>query len=281
MGERKKRRQRFFATHPKCCFCGGTKDAVEVDHQPSRDFFVERSSPRDLRFPACSSCNRASAGLESIFNYYSCFDPSGKYSQNSEKFLKRIDDFNKRFPTVKPFLIGNRAKKDALRDYKIEKPTGLLWQDIPMIGCNENVRTIIDLCLVKIGVAIFYKAMNFPAPVGAKIVVITEHDISMKAPSQLELFELRWEDFLAVRNPRKKAQSQLGIKFSNNKRDKAFFVHLRINLSFLCTIGILYGEDESSLDVDYEITKDGFPWGVDIKSLLKGKQGDVYYEQNP
>ena len=62
MGQKNKRKAAFLVAHPICCFCGGGAKAVEVDHTPSRSFFVERDWPLGYEFPACKSCNR-DAGL--------------------------------------------------------------------------------------------------------------------------------------------------------------------------------------------------------------------------
>lgn len=61
MGNQRARRQRFFAEHPYCCFCGGTAPATEIDHIPARYFFRNRQWPEGYEFPACHACNKGSS----------------------------------------------------------------------------------------------------------------------------------------------------------------------------------------------------------------------------
>jgi hypothetical protein len=42
MGDSKRRKNRFFAEHPRCCFCGGDNEATTEDHQPARGLFDGR-----------------------------------------------------------------------------------------------------------------------------------------------------------------------------------------------------------------------------------------------
>src|SRR5947208_16124188 len=45
MSQARNKRERFFADHPTCCFCGGETPATTVDHIPSRNHFSERIAP--------------------------------------------------------------------------------------------------------------------------------------------------------------------------------------------------------------------------------------------
>jgi hypothetical protein len=59
-------KSRFLILNPKCCYCGGIKDAEEEDHVPSRQFFFERRRPNELVVPSCSACNRATSSSEQV-----------------------------------------------------------------------------------------------------------------------------------------------------------------------------------------------------------------------
>lgn len=70
MGKRDRlRRERFFAAHPNCCFCGGSVPATETDHIPARHLFRERQWPEGYEFPACRDCNRASSLDELVMGW--------------------------------------------------------------------------------------------------------------------------------------------------------------------------------------------------------------------
>ena len=51
----------FLLRHPRCCFCGGRRPAVERDHAPARIVFRGKHGPDQFEFPACAECNRAVA----------------------------------------------------------------------------------------------------------------------------------------------------------------------------------------------------------------------------
>ncbi len=67
MGQARQRKERFFAEHPICCFCGGTTRATTQDHWPPRSFFLGRVWPDDHIFPACERCNNVSRLHEMLF----------------------------------------------------------------------------------------------------------------------------------------------------------------------------------------------------------------------
>lgn len=70
MGVRdRKRKELFFASHPKCCFCGGNAPATEEDHIPARHLFRDRQWPQGYVFPACSVCNEASSLDELVMGW--------------------------------------------------------------------------------------------------------------------------------------------------------------------------------------------------------------------
>lgn len=66
MGDRKRRRQAFFAAHPTCCFCGGDAAATTEDHVPARGIFDDRHWPDGYNFPACQACNGLTRDDEKI-----------------------------------------------------------------------------------------------------------------------------------------------------------------------------------------------------------------------
>jgi hypothetical protein len=61
MGMEKKRRDKFYAAHPLCIFCGGTKPIETVEHCPPRALFQNNKFPEGFIFPACKVCNNGSS----------------------------------------------------------------------------------------------------------------------------------------------------------------------------------------------------------------------------
>src|SRR5262245_13493291 len=45
IGDSKRRKNKFLAEHPWCCFCGGSEKAITEDHQPARSLFDGRGWP--------------------------------------------------------------------------------------------------------------------------------------------------------------------------------------------------------------------------------------------
>src|SRR5262245_28261362 len=71
MGDSKSRKKKFFAEHPCCCFCRGSKRATTEDHQPARSLFDGRRWPEGYVFPACKRCNAVSRRDEAVLAYVS------------------------------------------------------------------------------------------------------------------------------------------------------------------------------------------------------------------
>src|SRR5262249_53641926 len=69
MGDSKRRKSKFFAEHPRCCFCGGSQRATTEDHQPARSLFDSRCWPEGYVFPACERCNAASRRDEAVLAF--------------------------------------------------------------------------------------------------------------------------------------------------------------------------------------------------------------------
>jgi hypothetical protein len=69
MGTSRLKRQRFFAEHPHCCFCGGMKLATTIDHVPNRACFLGRYGPETFEFPACDACQRSTRLDEIAFTF--------------------------------------------------------------------------------------------------------------------------------------------------------------------------------------------------------------------
>lgn len=61
-----KKKAKFLAEHPHCCFCGGETPSVEIDHLPSRACFDGKNYPDGFEFPACRDCNASTRADEQI-----------------------------------------------------------------------------------------------------------------------------------------------------------------------------------------------------------------------
>ncbi|MES2192199.1 MAG: hypothetical protein V4454_18935 [Pseudomonadota bacterium] len=88
-GARRKKRERFFAKHPFCCFCGGGNPATTEDHIPARGLFLGRYWPEGYVFPACDPCNNSTSKDEFLLAWLVRINVTD-YSQAAEKEFDRI-----------------------------------------------------------------------------------------------------------------------------------------------------------------------------------------------
>lgn len=101
MGKRDRiRRQAFFDKHPVCCFCGGETPAVEIDHIPARHLFIGRQWPMGYEFPACATCNDASASDELIMGFLVRIQISDLTSDDEKELERAIWNINDRHPEL-------------------------------------------------------------------------------------------------------------------------------------------------------------------------------------
>lgn len=278
MGERKRRRIKFFAEHPKCCFCGGVRDAVEIDHQPPKIFFIGKSSPESLRFPSCSPCNRNSRLSDQIFAFYTRIDVSGKFTAEWSEMDKLINALHNNAPAMKPYFVDNREKRRTLRALGMKGAQGVPLKDIPIIGFNPRISQILDVCFAKLAVALFYKYFNSVAPVGSEVAVMAENNIALRGSKILEAYNLRMSDFLKIKNPKNIAEDQLAINISFNAEQGLFATNLRFNLSHIVSVIICAPEKTyEGFQPNLTITKEGFPWGIDLDGLIRARPDDTYY----
>ena len=72
MSEKKRRASlsaKILATHPRCCFCGGTQLAKTIDHLPAKIIFSDKQRPKGREFPACLRCNNLTSLDESVLAF--------------------------------------------------------------------------------------------------------------------------------------------------------------------------------------------------------------------
>jgi hypothetical protein len=164
MGNRKKLREKFFAEHPSCCFCGGAARAVEEDHFPSRALFDDRQWPEGYVFPACKSCNRVSRREETVIAFLSRLysgEFNNGYNSDFEKYSRSIE---REHPgLLSEMLLSPRQARDAIKKYNINVPEGHAKATIPLLGVNNNVMN--DAVIMfgrKLLLALYYKHAGVP-----------------------------------------------------------------------------------------------------------------------
>lgn len=166
MGNNKRRKQKFFSEHSKCCFCGGDTPAVEQDHFPSRAIFDDRQWPEGFAFPACSSCNRLSSRPEVIISFLSrvhAKEENEKHALATEKSLMAIDD---KYPgLIKEMKLSSRQLREAAKKYGLKKTDGTSYSEMPLLSLDSPIiDEAVTIFGVKLMLALYYRHLGVPLP---------------------------------------------------------------------------------------------------------------------
>lgn len=111
MGESRRKRERFLAAHPKCCFCGGLRAARTVDHLPSRDCFKGRAFPEEFEFPACRECQAVTRQDEQVFSFVTQFVDANPANYDGPKSRRALQGIRNNFPHLLPQLIDDPIRR--------------------------------------------------------------------------------------------------------------------------------------------------------------------------
>jgi hypothetical protein len=165
MGEAKKKRERFLAANPICCFCGGGKLATTVDHVPPRTCFPDRHGPEGFEFPACERCQSASRKDELALGFFvRLIDPDDE-SYRQGQSTSALVGLRNNLPHLMPiFDLPASEKRRAYRDYGIPRPAGMLSCDFPVVGVPAEAHEPLLRYARKMACALFYREMRKTAP---------------------------------------------------------------------------------------------------------------------
>lgn len=143
MGQAAERKKRFFAQHPRCCFCGGEALATTQDHWPPRSFFVGRIWPEEHVFPACGQCNNASRVHEMLFAMI-CrirFSPArvGVSEEDAQReWAKNARGVAHVLPeTYRSMLMSVTEKRSQARALGIQPGPGETFRDLPILSIDH------------------------------------------------------------------------------------------------------------------------------------------------
>ena len=140
MGQRQLRRQRFFAEHPLCCFCGGSAPATTEDHVPARSLFDKRDWPEDYAFPACLPCNGITADDEKIVAMLSRLrHPHDKTTEVQRRETRAaMAAVQQAFPQAfESMLLSANEVRKFLRYSQRTKPSGVSLSNIPVVSIGH------------------------------------------------------------------------------------------------------------------------------------------------
>ena len=165
MGEANNRKKRFLADHPVCCFCGGDEPATTIDHAPPRVCFPDKIGPEGFEFPACSNCQNASRLDELALGFFVRLVDGDTANYRQAQSNQLIAGLKNNLPHLIPRLdLSASAKRRAFKNYGIEKPRGVFYSDLPLVGVAGEVHEHMLRYARKMACALFYREMDKVAP---------------------------------------------------------------------------------------------------------------------
>ena len=173
MGTKAKRREEFFKLNPKCCFCGGVRQAKEIDHVPSRVLFKNRQWPEGFEFPACSKCNRASALDEQVVAMLALVTANTPDSSMDAEIKARLQAIANNLPKLFLEMTPSASQlRQTARKYGLQPTPGQTHFDLPLLSVRGPlVNGSINSFARKLACALFYKHTGSIAPTQTPIAV--------------------------------------------------------------------------------------------------------------
>ncbi|WP_166303869.1 hypothetical protein [Bradyrhizobium sp. 2S1] len=172
MGQKKIRKARFLALHPRCCFCGGNERTADIDHQPARALFNGRVGPEDFEFPACAACNQSSRHHENamavLVRLRDTRDDLEVYQEDLRKYFTSMGN---NFPSLVRPMTSNE-KRSFLKDEGVQRPPGYVLSDLKMVTGSDFAIDAIENVFRKLLVALHYKHSGRIAAAGAAVTLV-------------------------------------------------------------------------------------------------------------
>ena len=159
MGRSKKRHAAFLAANPTCCFCGGTQPATTEDHFPPRAMFRDRTWPEGYVFPACESCNGATAKDELLVAMLGRVLPDSDEPKHRVQLENLMKSVNNNFPgLLESMRMSANEKKKWLKENGIAIPAGTASADIGIFSAADPR---IDLAMQRFATKLFLALLYF------------------------------------------------------------------------------------------------------------------------
>lgn len=158
MADGKRKKERFKAEHPWCCFCGGDVPATTIDHIPARTCFRNREYPHGFEFPACDHCQSASRMDEIAFAFWVRALDHNDDNLIDRDFDRLINGLMNNLPDLAPQGIASRqGKRQALRRMGLRMAPGHTLDQAPIVNIDTRLHAYIDRYARKIALALYYR----------------------------------------------------------------------------------------------------------------------------
>ena len=166
MGAATKRKQRFLADHPFCCFCGGGNQSSTIDHVPSRACFPKREGPEGYEFPACERCQRLYRAEEHFFAFFCRMSDTDNMNYDRATSKRLISGIKNNMPNLLPDTrISANVKKRTLSEFGMPRPIGRAVSELPMAAFPTEIDPILRCVATKLGLALYYHHKGTIAPI--------------------------------------------------------------------------------------------------------------------
>lgn len=158
MAEGRRKKERFKAEHPWCCFCGGDVPATTIDHIPARTCFRNREYPEGFEFPACDRCQGASRMDEIAFAFWVRALDHNDDNLVDRDFDRLITGLMNNLPDLAPQGIASRqGKRQALRRMGLRLAPGMTLDQAPIFNIDTALHAYIERYSRKIALALYYR----------------------------------------------------------------------------------------------------------------------------
>jgi hypothetical protein len=171
MGDKKRRRARFFAAHPTCCYCAVAPVETE-DHFPPRASFMRRQWPEGFVFPACHACNAELKGEEQVFSFYVRALDQDDRTYDLPQFAGQIEAMRNNYPDLMPTVDLPAVQiRRILRERGEVPPPGTLLTDIGVTLIPKGIDTVFHKVGGKLAKALHYHATGNFLPSDMRVYV--------------------------------------------------------------------------------------------------------------
>ena len=222
----------FLLDHPRCCFCGGRRVAVERDHAPARIVFRGKHGPDDFEFPACSECNRAVALSEQVTAFYLRSIDQSYDKLNEAEYRKLIDGIVNNAPEALPYQ--DRSRPPAPYTRYIAPDAEERTVSIP-----EIAKAHLELFGTKMLYAMYYRVTGTPASSSLRRLVHWAQ-AGTPAADQIRHNASRWFDDLQMgRRPNVDLGNQFRYQTGHNPAHGYLGLHMSFGeaLVYFCVLG--------------------------------------------
>lgn len=158
MGQARQKLSQFLEGQPACIFCGGSRIATTIDHQPARALFDERVWPDGYDFPACEPCNQFSKDAEHKLALLVRIDSEREDDPiRRREFRKYVSAMRNNFPGLLKPLTANEKRKFVKRE-GMSRPQGLALADLNAVGIQSDAaENLFEITIEKLLRALHWK----------------------------------------------------------------------------------------------------------------------------